>query len=275
MRLELPPSNDASLSGKGAPVVSTETAGGARGVRSYEYVRRGTNELALNLWTLVSRAKDLFQMFNAARAFCAWYNQSPVAEEKNANHPREQTHRMLDDLVSTAGNNGIVGVIENQCDQDLILDDWIHWYGWVDRLKIPQIIGSYETRPFDCVYSGAFWHTAAVGFRYRIGKASPGQTQWYAYICFYNNRFSSNYTYVYISRNKNESWDTLYDAMESNSSIANGPTGCPYLMSSAITLNYRAGAYAQVAQEDRADLLTSLKYALLPWRTPVDYKDEL
>jgi len=110
-------------------------------VKAYELALSGVDDTAGPLWLLISKAKDLLGLFNNLTAFTKWYNATPGTEQQlEVNHPRLQIHREFDDLHYASSNNGIVGIIENQSLDDLVLAEWHSWYGWGEKVRLPAKI---------------------------------------------------------------------------------------------------------------------------------------
>jgi hypothetical protein len=240
-------------------------------VEAYELALRGVDHAGVTLWPLVSKAKDLLGLFNGVTGFSRWYNSTPGSEPVpvlEVNHPRLQIHREFDDLHVASRDNGIVGLIENQSPEELVLEDWHSWYGWAVSVPLPVKIAAYQTGFFNWSYSGPFWHTAAVGLKYTVGN-----TGWFAYIAVYTSRLSSNYCRVILSK-PSITWDHLYDSMQRNTSFSK-PADGTFFLSSQIDLAYRAKAVAQLGTVQHQKEITTLEYMFGKWLTPKDYKDEL
>lgn len=242
-------------------------------ITAYEQRLLGINADGNQLFYLLSKAKDLLQMFKAGTdvyKFIQWYN-NPKQDEKNivqANHPRETAHRMIDDLANRSNYYGFVAALENQTFTDMYLDDYIEWYGWPELCKTPSRIKAYETIFFDQIYYGVY-NTAAMGLRYRLGD-----TGWYAYYCIYTYRLGSNCTYVLLSKEKITDWNTLYRDMKNQRSVSI-PENCPFQIDSGINWDYRARSYCRLIETQRASLTSSIDYYLNKWITPQNYHDEL
>jgi hypothetical protein len=221
------------------------------------------------LWAIVTKAKDLLGLFNQSRTFFAWYNKSPTAETKAVNHPREISHRCINDLNESKSEYGVVFAIENQTNDTLYLDGTINWYGWPLYCLVPQRIEALETAFFDRNYSAPY-NAAAAGFRYKIGT-----TGWYLYLAAYTYRFNSNcMTYVQLSRRGDISWNDIYQKLLQQDSNARTPDGS-FLAASSINLQPKAKAVFQLALGENSGILSSINYFLNPWQTPQDYHDEL
>lgn len=237
-------------------------------VKGYEQYLSKRNDAQVDLLSLVNRFFDLTKIFSTLGKFYSWFNESGSTPQAIAvNHPRELSHRCLDDLNSYKFEYGYAVGFENQTANRLVLSDKILWYGWVNYCLTPAIIEPLSMVFFDMCYSGVY-NTAASCYRYKIEG-----TDWYAYIAFYSYRSGRNATYVELSTDNNLDWNTIYYKLTAQDSFSN-PSGSGFILQSAINWEYKAKAVCQLAPGEYESYITKIKYMMNSWAM-TDYHDEL
>jgi hypothetical protein len=240
-------------------------------VLAYELALANINSELVPLWDIIIKAGQLINLFNNVDRFVKWYNNvqsGSDSEHLEVTHPRIMIHRAFDDLNNVSRSNGIVAMIENQSSYTLMLEDWISWYGWGEAVGLPAKVKSYETQYLNWVYNGTLYKTAAIGLRYSVGSSG-----WYAYICFYTSSLDFNYSFVCLSRDVRK-WGDIYKEFKASASYSK-PSESPVFINSLIDSRFRAMATAQVGMVKDESWITSLTDMFNPWKTPVDYRDEL